>query len=50
VNRGRFGAYVPNDRLRVSVRAGAVRYIRTGKILHTSIFTPWYPLRADTSF
>jgi hypothetical protein len=50
VNRGAFGAYASGDRLRVSVRAGVVRYVKNGRILFASAAAPAYPLRVDSSF
>jgi hypothetical protein len=49
-NRGAFGTYASGDRLRVSVRAGAVRYIKNGRVLYMNASAPAYPLRVDTSF
>ena len=48
--RGAFGSYAAGDQLRVSVRAGVVRYIRNGKVLHASAVSPVYPLAVDSSF
>jgi subtilisin family serine protease/PKD repeat protein len=50
INRGNYGPYAVDDRLRVSVRAGAVRYIRNGRVLVTSPTPITYPLGVDSSF
>jgi PKD repeat protein len=49
VNRGSPDTYEYGDRVRVSVRAGVVRYIKNGRILFSSGTVPPYPLRVDTS-
>jgi hypothetical protein len=47
--RGQFGPYAANDRLKVAVEGGQVRYYRNGSLLYTSGVTPVYPLLVDTS-
>jgi hypothetical protein len=44
-----FGSYAVNDRVRVSVEAGVVRYWRNGVLLRTSSAAATYPLRVDTA-
>lgn len=41
--------YAANDRLRVEVRHGQVRYLQNGTLLRTSTALATYPLRVDTS-
>ncbi|MCA1632975.1 MAG: fibronectin type III domain-containing protein [Acidobacteria bacterium] len=50
VYRGEFGTYAANDRLKVAVESGQVRYYRNATLLYTSAVAPIYPLLADTSF
>ncbi len=47
--KGGFGSYAANDRLRVEVRYGAVRYFKNGTLFYTSAGTARYPLRVDTA-
>ncbi len=49
VSMGLFGSYAANDRLRVEVVAGVVKYYRNAGLLFTSSATPFFPLLADTS-
>ena len=42
--RGSFGGYATNDRLRVAVESGVVRYRRNESLLFTSATPPAYPL------
>ena len=49
VYRGQFGAYVPGDRLRVSVEDGVVSYWKNESLLYTSLTAPTYPLILDVS-
>jgi RHS repeat-associated protein len=50
-NGGYFGGWpaANNDRLRVEVTGGVVRYKKNGTLLYTSTHTPVYPLVVDTS-
>ncbi len=50
VSQGTFGSYSSNDRFRVEVSAGAVKYYRNGGLLFTSSASPFLPLLADTAF
>jgi hypothetical protein len=47
--RGETGTYSANDRFRVEVFYGVVRYFRNGTLLYTSPATPRYPLLVDTA-
>ncbi|HKZ78753.1 MAG TPA: RHS repeat-associated core domain-containing protein, partial [Pyrinomonadaceae bacterium] len=49
VYRGQFGTYTSNDRLRVAVESGVVKYRKNGALVYTSTVTPTYPLLVDTS-
>jgi hypothetical protein len=50
-SRGRFGTYGANDRLRVAVEGGRVRYYKNGALLYENAApTLTYPLLVDTSF
>jgi hypothetical protein len=49
VERARVGTYATGDRLRVTVREGAVEYWRNGALLWTSTAAPRYPLVVDAS-
>ena len=46
---GSFGAVAPGNKLAISVEADVVRYWRDGMLLYTSMSSPTYPLRVDTS-
>ena len=48
-SRGTVGNYYANDRLRVELTSGVVRYYNNGSLLYTSSVTPSYPLRVDSS-
>jgi hypothetical protein len=47
--RGQFGAYTPNDWLRIAIEGGVVNYYRNGTIVYTSAVAPTYPLRVSTA-
>ena len=49
VYRGVIGTYAANDRLRVAVEGGQVKYMLNGTTLYTSSVAPIYPLLVDTS-
>jgi RHS repeat-associated protein len=47
--RGTFGAYAADDKLRVSIVGGVVKYSRNGTVFYTSTLNPTYPLRVDAA-
>jgi hypothetical protein len=49
IYRGDYGTYQANDRFRVSVEGGVVKYSKGGTVFYTSTVAPSYPLRVDTA-
>ena len=49
VKRGPTVTYGRNDKLRVEVNAGAVRYSLNGVVFYTSLVAPTYPLLVDSA-
>ncbi|MDI3286908.1 peptidoglycan DD-metalloendopeptidase family protein [Polyangium sp. 15x6] len=48
-HQGTFGAYKAGDVFRIEVHDEQVRYRKNGRVLHTSLTPPTYPLVLDTS-
>jgi hypothetical protein len=49
IYRGDYGTYQANDRFRISVEGGVVKYSKGGTVFYTSTVAPSYPLRVDTA-
>ncbi|MFY0539626.1 hypothetical protein [Nannocystis pusilla] len=48
-SRGLVGVHTPGDMFQIEVHGQQVRYRKNGRVIHTSAFTPAYPLVLDTS-
>ncbi|MCY0989652.1 hypothetical protein OV203_21115 [Nannocystis sp. ILAH1] len=48
-SRGLVGVHTPGDMFQIEVHGQQVRYRKNGRVIHTSAFTPAYPLALDTS-